>query len=339
MNKRAIFVALLASLAISMLLWNKLQTTTPPKVEAPKVAVPVILTKPVVVSTKRLAARTRLEPKTVQENFAIRELIASSVPADAFTDLASITNRYTAITLLPDDVMTPMRLLDEATVPNLARAIPPGKRAVSIAVSKVTSVGGFIQQGDIVDVIATFRPRNSEPVTKIVLQNIQILAIGNTYEFDGSVASATPAISAAKVELITLAVTPSELERLLYLDSSTNFRFVLKNPVDSNLIQTKGATERTLMSDIGHPDFVQQVQQTVTTTSASDEKSEPVMTTILEPIDDGRVEIMYGATARREIYKYGGPAARNFRQLPAQSVSAAYAPPVVEQSQAAERAE
>jgi hypothetical protein len=44
-------------------------------------------------------------------------------------------------------------------------------------------------------------------------------------------------------------------------------------------------------------------------------------------MDDGRVEIMYGATSRREIYKYGGPAASKFRQLPAQS--AAYSPPVV----------
>ncbi len=324
MNKRAIFVALVASLVISMLLWNKLQTNQPPKIEAPIVQQPTILKTPVVVSTKRLAARTRLEPKIVQDSFEIREMIASAVPADAFSDLASITHRYTSVTILPDDMMTEKRLLDEASVPNLARAIPPGKRAVSIAVSKVTSVGGFVQQGDIVDVIATFRPRNSEPVTKIVLQNIQILAVGNTYEFDGSIPSSTPAISAAKVELVTLALSPAELEKLLYLDSSTNFRFVLKNPVDNNLIQTKGATERTVMSDIGHPDYVKQ-----TVVSSDEGKTEAVVTTILEPMDDGRVEIMYGASSRREIYKYGGPAASKFRQLPAQPVASAYTPPVL----------
>ncbi|GAB4272316.1 MAG: hypothetical protein Kow0029_10850 [Candidatus Rifleibacteriota bacterium] len=320
MNRRAIFVALLASLAISMLLWNKLQTGTPQKIEAPVVQVPAILKKPVVVSTKLIAARTRLEPELVKQSFEIREIVASAVPDGAFTDLASITNRYTAVTILPDDIITPMRLMDEASIPNLARAIPPGKRAVSIAVSKVTSVGGFIQQGDYVDVIATFRPRNSEPITKIVLQDIQVLAVGNTFELDGSITSSTPAISASKVELITLAVTPSELERLMYLDSGTTFRFVLKNPKDKDKkIHTKGATERIVLSDIGHPDYVQKV-------AAADSVSKAT-STIIEPVDDGRVEIMYGAHSRREIYKYGGPAASRFRQLPDKNPAPAYVPP------------
>lgn len=318
MNRRAIFVALLASLAISMLLWNKLQTNTPRDVEAPPVQQPTILMKPVVVSTKRLAARTRLEPELVQQSFEIREIVASSVPDAAITTLASITHRYTAVTILPDDIMTPMRLMDESSVPNLARAVPRGKRAVSIAVSKVSSVGGFVQQGDFVDVIATFRPRNSEPVTKIVLQDIQILAVGATYEFDGAVASSSPAISAAKVELITLAVAPAELEKLMYLDSGANFRFILKNPKDKDVkVHTKGATERIVLSDIGHPDYVQRspIVDSAKTTS-----------TVLTPMDDGRVEIMYGATVRREIYKYGGPAASRFRQLPDQDLSPAYNP-------------
>ena len=291
---------------------------------APPVQQPAIMKKSVVVCKKRLAARTRLEPEIIKDAFEMRELIASSVPDAAFTAIASLTNRYTAVTLLPDDVMTPIRLMTEDQVPNLARAIPPGKRAVSIAVSKVTSVGGFIQQGDYVDVIATFRPKNSDTVTKIVLQDIQVLAVGNTYEFDGSIATATPAISAAKMELVTLAVNPTELERLMYLDSGTSFRLVLKNPKDKgNKTHTKGATERMVLSDIGHPNFIK-----TSTSSADDEASSTKEAVIIEPIDDGRVEIMYGATNRREIYKYGGPAANKFRQLRESELSS-YVPPMI----------
>jgi len=316
-NRRAIIVALLASLAISMLLWNKLQTSQPARIEAPIVQQPTIMKKAVVVSTKRLAARTRLEPGIVQTSFELREMIASAVPDTAITDLASITNRYTAVTILPDDIMTPPRLMDEAQVPNLARAIPQGKRAVSIAVNKATSVGGFIQQGDYVDVIATFRPRNSEPITKIVLQDIQILAVGGTYEFDGASATATPAIAAGKVELVTLALNPTDLEKLMYLDSGTSFSLVLKNPKDKDQkVQTKGATERIVLSDIGHPDFIQAVK-----TAQATPDSAPAQV-IVAPVDDGKVEIMYGATARRELYKYGGPAATKFQQLPDQMPSA-----------------
>lgn len=313
MNRRAIIVALLASLAISMLLWNKLQTSQPARIEAPLVQQPAIMKKAVVVSTKRLAARTRLEPGIVQASFELREMIASAVPDTAITTLASITNRYTAVTILPDDIMTPPRLMDESQVPNLARAIPQGKRAVSIAVNKATSVGGFIQQGDYVDVIATFRPRNSEPITKIVLQDIQILAVGGTYEFEGGMATATPAIAAGKVELVTLALTPTDLEKLMYLDSGTNFSLVLKNPKDKDQkVQTKGATERIVLSDIGHPDFIQAVKTVQATPDSTPTQ------VIVAPVDDGKVEIMYGATARRELYKYGGPAATKFQQLPDQ---------------------
>lgn len=313
MNRRAIIVALVASLAISMLLWNKLQTSQPARIEAPTVQQPAILKKAVVVSKSRLAARTRLEPSIIAASFELREMIASAVPELALTSIASLTNRYTSVTILPDDIMTPIRLMDDAQVFNLARAIPPGKRAVSIAVTKATSVGGFIQQGDYVDVIATFRPRNSDPITKIVLQDIQILAVGSTYEFEGGPATSSPAISAGKVELVTLALNPTDLEKLMYLDSGTNFRLVLKNPRDKDQkVQTKGATERIVLSDIGHPDFVQQVMQPVDTSSTTD--APPV---IVAPVDDGKVEIMYGATARREIYKYGGPAAARFQSLPA----------------------
>ncbi len=297
-----------------MLLWNKLQTSQPARIEAPVVQQPTILKKAVVVSKGRLAARTRLEPTVVAANFELREMIASAVPELALTSIASLTNRYTSVTILPDDIMTPIRLMDEAQVPNLARAIPPGKRAVSIAVTKATSVGGFIQQGDFVDVIATFRPRNSEPITKIVLQDIQILAVGSTYEFEGGMATAAPTISAGKVELVTLALAPTDLEKMMYLDSGTSFRLVLKNPKDKDQkVTTKGATERIVLSDIGHPDFVQQVVKAADTTSADTTKTAPV---VMVPVDDGKVEIMYGATARREIYKYGGPAAARFQQLP-----------------------
>lgn len=321
MNRRAIIVALLASLAISMLLWSKLQKAPSGQVVAPVVERPAEVKKPVVVSKKAVAARTRLEPAVIKDSFEIKELIASAVPELAISDIASLTDRYTAVTILPGDIMTPMRLMDANQIPNLARAVPPGKRAVSIAVSKVTSVGGFVQQGDYVDVIATFKPRGSEPVTKIVLQDIQVLAVGGSYQFAGGIPTMTPAISAAKVDLITIAVTPEELEKIMQLDEGTSFKFVLKNPNDKDKrVVTKGATQRSVMEEIGHPDYVQ-----VTTPTTNDSATTKVVVT---PIDDGKVEVMYGAIKKREVYKYGGPAASKFQQLPDQVP--AYTPPAME---------
>ena len=309
MNKKAILVALIASLGVSLFLWNKIQKKQPAAIQAPVIAQPIIKKK-VVVSKKRIAARTRLEESLLKDNFEIKELIASSVPDTAFTSIASLTNRYTSVTILPDDVMTPIRLMDEDQIPNLARAIPAGKRAVSIAVSKASSVGGFIQQGDYVDVIATFRPPHGETITKIVLQDIQVLAMGNTYEFEGAVATLTPAIAASKAELITLALTPEDLEKLMYLDAGTSFRLVLKNPNDKdNVVQTKGATEQIVLSDIGHASTVETSSTPAVASHKHYEANE-------DEFDDGKVEIMFGSQKRRELKKYGGPAASKFRNMP-----------------------
>ena len=322
MNKKAILVALLVSLVVSVILWNKIQEKQPPTNNINVPQVPIIeAKKKVIVCKKQIAARTRIEASMINLKdandptayFVLKELNASSVPDLAFTenDIASLTNRYTAVTIIPDDIITPKRLLDEDTVPNLARAIPAGKRAVSIAVSKASSVGGFIQQGDYVDVIATFRPRNGETITKIVLQDIQVLAIGNTYEFEGLVATHTPAIAASKAELITLALTPEDLEKLMYLDAGTTFRLVLKNPTDKdNVVQTKGATEQIVLKDIGHASSANKPaeSQTPVTTSFSAPAHNHSHNVEQEPIDDGKVEIVFGSDRRREIRKYGGPA-------------------------------
>ncbi len=295
---------------MSVFLWNQIQKKQQPaQITAPVIEQP-ILKKRVVVCKKRLAARTRLEASMLNDCFELKELIASSVPDNAFTSIASLTNRYTAVTVLPEDIITPVRLMDEDTIPNLARAIPAGKRAVSIAVSKASSVGGFIQQGDFVDVIATFRPRNGETITKLVLQDIQVLAIGNTYEFEGVVATHTPAIAASKAELITLALTPEDLEKLMYLDAGTTFRLVLKNPTDKdNVVQTKGATEQIVLKDIGHASIVEPDQSQAYTPAPAASSYHSHSHTQEEVIDDGKVEIMFGTSKRREVTKYGGPAA------------------------------
>jgi pilus assembly protein CpaB len=265
-----------------------------------------ILTKQVVVCKKQLAARTRIEKAMLNEYFVKKEVLASSVP-DAYTDIASLTNKYTSVTLLPEDIITPIRLMDEGTIPNLARAIPAGKRAISISVSKASSVGGFIQQGDYVDVIATFRPRNGDTISKIVLQDIQVLAMGNTYEFEAGIATSTPAIAASKAELITLALTPEDLEKLMYLDAGTTFRLVLKNPEDkNNVVQTRGATEQIVLKDIGHSSIPSEQNEQQVHNHNHNDNQRPSYEQ--EELDDGKVEIMFGSNRKREIQKYSGPA-------------------------------
>jgi len=303
-NRRAILVALIVSMVFSAILWKKVQEQGKPSAAPEIVAPPKIPTKNVVVAKQKIPARMMLEAVNMNANFEIKEVVASAVPPDAFTDIASLTKKYTAITILAGDIMTVNRILDKDVIPSLAFAIPQGKRAVTIAVSKTTGVGGFIQQGDFVDVIASFKPQTPDAIAKIVLQDIPVLAAGNTYAFDPGIATAAPAIAAAKMELVTLAVTPDELERLVYLDSSVQFRLVLKNPKDKGEQSvTKGATEKVVMRSLGfmEPTVVQPAP-------ASSEPLKPVVTIapqVAETYESGRVEIMYGSRRHFEMNKFG----------------------------------
>ncbi|MBF0499520.1 MAG: Flp pilus assembly protein CpaB [Candidatus Riflebacteria bacterium] len=327
MNRKAIIFALVVSLVITFGAWKYMQSTQPKPENPVFVPPPSIPMTNVVVVKKRVGARIRLDKAMIADSFDVKEMNASMTPVDSFPDTASFTNRYTAVTLFPGDVMVPDRLLASDAVPNLSFAIPPGRRAVTIAVSKVTGVAGFIQQGDYVDIIATFRPAGGEPITKIVLQDIPILAIGKTYEFDSVVATAAPAIAANNAELVTMAVTPDELERLTLLDTGFTFRLVLKNPKDKGeRITTKGTTEKMVMSDMGiGPNAAEASAPAAPPSPAPTPAPTPVVfvpptvsmppvTVAAEPAgpegvdaqtaETGKIEVFYGRR-REEMSKYG----------------------------------
>ncbi len=322
MNKKPLIIALLLSCVVMVVLWKRIQSS-PRSTDFPLLP-PKLETKPLIVAKKRIPPRTRLERHQLDELFEIKHINASDAVnfQDAITNIASLTNRYTAMTILKGDIITSHRLLGDDAIPDLAHAIPPGKRAVSIAVSKVTGVGGFIQQGNYVDVIATFKPKKAEPFSKIVLQDILVLAVGNMFQFDGAVASSPAAIAAGKVDLVTLAVTPEEAERLMFLDSGVTFRLVLKNPQDKDRkIQTEGENERSLLQGFSKNEpaeaLVSNVPQGKAVVSAVTSPGLPTspdqFTTIVPPTTPppppvtDKVEVWYGSPdQKREFIREPG---------------------------------
>lgn len=61
----------------------------------------------------------------------------------------------------------------------VAAVIRSKKRPVAVKVDKVIGVSGFIHPGNRVDVLVTIATgKTSDPITKIVLQNILVLAVG-----------------------------------------------------------------------------------------------------------------------------------------------------------------
>src|SRR5947208_3027445 len=93
----------------------------------------------------------------------------------------------------------------------LTAVIPPNMRAMTVHVNEVIGVAGFIHPGDFVDVLTTMQVQtreNGPPEyrSKIVLQNIKVMAVGEDLVTAGT--------KPVKVPVVTLLVTPDQSERL-----------------------------------------------------------------------------------------------------------------------------
>ena len=60
----------------------------------------------------------------------------------------------------------------------VSAVVTPGKRAISVKGDKVLGISGFIKPGNRVDVLVTLKHGKKKETTKIVLENVLVLATG-----------------------------------------------------------------------------------------------------------------------------------------------------------------
>jgi len=117
---------------------------------------------------------------------------------------------------------------------------PPGKRALTIEINSLAAVGGLVNAGDYVDIIAhlevptesSLKKKSSEKVTMVLFQNIQVLAVGTNFDPIGEV----PEYSAqqqAKTLNVTLAVSPEEAGLLTFAEINGELQLSLRSPAET----------------------------------------------------------------------------------------------------------
>jgi pilus assembly protein CpaB len=151
-------------------------------------------------------------------------------------------------------VMGPMRLnepfLESKLAPRgagggMKTLITDKMRAMSIRVDDVIGVAGFVVPSTRVDVllIASGQPVTSEPTTKLLLQNIQVLAAAQTIQTD---AQGQP----QPVPVVTLELTPEQAETLAMASNQGRIQLTLRNILDTAMIKTPGARASGLLSGL-----------------------------------------------------------------------------------------
>ena len=121
------------------------------------------------------------------------EVIESSdeniAPAkDRFESTEDLTERVTAKTIPMYVPILKSMLAPKGTKPGMVGRIPPGFRAVSVRIDEVTGVAYQLKPGDWVDVLVVRDVdtglRRRETVSEVVLQRVQVAAIGRGSQSD-----------------------------------------------------------------------------------------------------------------------------------------------------------
>ncbi|MDX1394074.1 MAG: Flp pilus assembly protein CpaB [Gemmatimonadota bacterium] len=121
-------------------------------------------------------------------------------------------------------------------------AVAPGMRATAVRVDDVSGVAGWMHEGQRVDVLVTFDQgaNMTEPITQIVLQDVEVLRIGQLVEVDDK-------NQATQVTVVTLHVDPEQSERLTLAEEKGFIRLVIRNPLDRDTVDTEGIRPRELI--------------------------------------------------------------------------------------------
>jgi pilus assembly protein CpaB len=216
MNSRRVLLALLIALALSGAVTFILSR----KLTSHGAAHPNL--QRYVAASRALEAGEVLKP----EDLILTDWPASTPLPNAFTKIADLSGRAVIYPVAAAEPILEGYLAAPGSGIGLTTKIPDGMRATSVKSDEVVGVAGFLFPGSHVDVLVTFRSdRVPTPETQIVLQDVEVLTIGQKLEPD-------PQGKAETVNVVTLLLTPGDAQKLVLASAQGSIQFVLRNGGD-----------------------------------------------------------------------------------------------------------
>jgi pilus assembly protein CpaB len=170
---------------------------------------------------------------------------AEMKPTGAFAKPAALEGRVVKTTLLRGEPVLEGRLAPIGTRGGLSAVIAEGKRAITVKVNEVIGVAGFALPGTFVDVMVNAKDSERNPVSKIVLERILVLAVAQEASQDQT----KPKV----VSAVTLEVQPEQAEILDLARSIGTLSLVLRNQVDQEPTGTTGVRTSDLLQQEAAP--------------------------------------------------------------------------------------
>jgi len=177
---------------------------------------------PVVVASSEIEAGVSLQKAYLR----LTDWPKSSVPHGVAHTVEALEGRISRTMIAPNELVLERNLMAKGSAGSLAAVITPGMRAITIPVNEVAGVAGFALPGNYVDVMLSTRDDSGQPISKIVLERVLVLAVDQDRsikdESRGRVSKA-----------VTVEVTPQQAERIDVARAVGGLTLVLRSQEDT----------------------------------------------------------------------------------------------------------
>lgn len=192
-------------------------------------------TRPVLVAARDLAAGIRLERSMLE----VAHWPKDALLAPAMARLEEAEGRVITSAMSRGEPLLQARLAIPGETGGLSALLKDGHRAVTVKVNEIVGVAGFALPGNFVDVMVHTTDPQNQPVSRIVLERIRVMAVAQ----DAGAQDNKPRV----VNAVTLEVTPAQAERMDLARSVGTLSLVLRSQSDTTPVSTQGARKRDVL--------------------------------------------------------------------------------------------
>jgi Flp pilus assembly protein CpaB len=176
----------------------------------------------VVVATQDLAPRFPIPAGSLE----IRSLPSGGLPSTVFTKISDAQGMIPLVTIVKGQAVSSNLVAKPGQTLGVQSGflpIPSGYVGMTIPTSEQQGVGGYVEPGDYISVIATVTT-GAKVATKTVFTNIYVIRVGQ--DTGGGTATAATATS------LTIVITECQAEYITWFLTYAALKYVLESPQD-----------------------------------------------------------------------------------------------------------
>jgi pilus assembly protein CpaB len=212
--------------------------------------------QPVVVASHTVAALTTLKAA----DLTVVSWPRNALPEGIISDMNQILGspHVNVNELLRNEPVLAPRLSAAEGALGVSALIETEKRAFVVQVNEAIATSMILHPGCVVDVVATLQdPRTQSTVSKTILQNVKVLAVGDSVDVEsqplrtgGGEPRGENHSSVQRHRVVTLSVTLSDVEILSYATTQGRIDLAMRSNSDTEVAATAGVSTEKLLGSL-----------------------------------------------------------------------------------------